>query len=325
MNRLKFVFAGLMIASPSVALAEGEVEAGASATVEGEVAADPNATATGDGSTGGAMPVVMSAAGWSKSAIDRPYFRPTGKITAGGDLSIVKFSIPDPTGMGGGFSATLDFITLRGAYAVTDQLSVGLNYALSLGLGDGDFEAAGPLTLWGGYQIKHDSKLSVAATGAFSIDVDNTDTKAIGVGLGVRYNVAPKIGVFTGNPYGPGAIGGSGFGGLAGALFGGGHLSIELNGADMAPSPITFGIPVGAMFQATPELNINVTTSLGTIAINEDAGDSVFIGADFFSLGVGGMFAVNDMIDATFNLGLPDLKEAQFDLYVITVGARAHL
>jgi hypothetical protein len=322
MNRLKFALASIMIASPAVALAQGEGEAEPPA--EGSEV-DPNAGGDMGASTGGEMPTTMSTSGWSKSAIDRPYFRGTGKITAGGDLSILKVSFPDPTGMTSGASFTLDFITLRAAYGVTDQISVGLNYALSLGLGDGDFEAAGPLTLWGGYQIKHDAKLSLAATGAFSIDVDDTDTKAIGLGLGVRYTVAPKIGVFTGAPYGPGAVGGSGFGGAAGQLFGGGHLSIELNGQDLAPSPITFGIPVGAMYQATPELNINVSTNLGSIAINEDAGDSVFFGADFIPLSIGGLFAVNDMIDATFNLALPDLKEDQFDVFVITVGARAHL
>jgi hypothetical protein len=212
---------------------------------------------------------------------------------------------------------------------VTDQISAGLNYAMTLGLADSDFAADGPLTLWGGYQIKHDAKMSVAVTAAFSIDVGETDNKAIGAGLGFRYTVADKIAVFTGAPYGPGPVGGSGFGGPLGALFGGGHLSVSL--ADMGP--ILFDLPVGAMFQATPELNINVSTQLASIALSnspyfDDMGEekaaSIF-GADLIPLSIGGLFAVNDMIDGVVNFNLPDLKDAGFDFFVVSVGARAHL
>jgi len=321
--RLKFVLAGLL--ASGTAFAEG---------TEPDPNAAPPADGTGGGGgemggdmNGGNMSVDAGMTGkagmWPRSAIARPYFRETGKITAGGDLSILSVSSTDM--MGNTASLMFDFITLRGAYAVTDQISVGLNYALSLGLTDTDFALDGPITLWGGYQIKHDDKLSVAATAAFSIDTGDSDNKAIGAGLGVRYTVADKIAVFTGSPYGPGPVGGSGFGGPLGQLFGGGHLAIGINGADMAPSPITFDIPVGGMFQATPELNINVTTNLATIAINEDAGDTVIIGADFFTLNIGALYSVNEMIDVVGGFSLPDLKEIGFDAYVFSAGARAHL
>jgi hypothetical protein len=330
MHRLKFVLAGLLIATPAFAQpeegapVEGEAEAGAEVGAEASVGMED-----GTPPVEGAGDAAMFAA-WGKSAIDRPYFRAKGKMTVGGDLNLLKISFPDPTGMGAGFSATVDYITLGGAYAVSDQISVGALYAVSLGLGDGDAEFVGPLALWGGYQIKHDAKMSVAATGAFAVNLDDTDQKGIGLGLGLRMNVAPKIGLFTGAPYGPGAVGGSGFGGgPLGGLFGsGGHLNISL--ADMGP--ITFDLPVGAMFQATPEMNIHVTTTLASIALSNspyaDADgekSAIIIGADYFPLTVGGLFAVNETIDVTAGLALPDLKEAQFDLFIFSVGARAHL
>jgi hypothetical protein len=314
---------GTLIATPAFAqdpppVVEGEASAGATtegATMEG------TATTTTDANAA----IVGGTAFWPQAAVDRPFMRPKGKITAGGDFNLLRISGE----MGEGL--TLDYITLNAAYGITDQINVGLLYAVTLGLGDGDAEFVGPLSLWGGYQIKHDVKMSVAATGAFAVDLDNTDNMGIGLGLGFRYMVTPKIGVFTGGPYGPGPVGGGGFGGgPLGGLFGpGGHLNISL--ADNGP--ITFDIPVGAMFQATPQLAIHAMTGLASIALSnspytDDMGEeksAIIFGADYIPLSIGGLFAVNEMIDVVANFNLPDLKEAQFDLYIFSIGARAHL
>lgn len=153
---------------------------------------------------------------------------------------------------------------------------------------------------------------------------------AIGAGLGVRDTVAPKIAVFTGQPYGPGAVGGSGFGGpLLGQLLGGGHLSNSL--ADMGP--ILFDIPVGGMFQAPPELNVNLTTTLASIGISNsryanDMGEekaAFLFGADYIPLALGGLYSMNEMIDLTASSSLFDLEEIGFDVFAFSVGARAHL
>ena len=337
MNRLKLalIAGGALFATP--VLAQDATDPNAGTTMEGETPADPTmgGDMTGmDGTTptDGTAPAVDATAGtatgmWPKAAIERPYYRAKGKSSAGADLSLLK--IADPTGMGDG--ATIDFITLHGSYGITDQISAGLDYALSLGLGDGDFEAAGPLTLWGGYQIKHDAKMSVAGSAAFSVDLDDTDNMAIGLGLGLRYSVAPKIAVFTGSPYGPGAVGGSGFAGgpFANLFGGGGHLSISL--ADSGP--ILFDLPVGGMFQATPELNIYAMTSLASIALSnspyrDDMGEekSAFIfGADYIPLTLGGLYAINEQIDVTAGFALIDLKDVGFDVFTFTAGVRAYL
>jgi hypothetical protein len=145
----------------------------------------------------------------------------------------------------------------------------------------------------------------VAATADFAVNLDDTNDMSISAGLGVRYMVAPKIGVFTGAPYGPGPVGQ--------------HLSISL--ADSGP--ITFAIPVGGMFQATPELNIHAMTELASISISNSS--TTIFGADYIPLYLGGLFAVNKNIDVQAEFGLPDLENSQFDLFTFTVGARYHV
>lgn len=310
--------------------AGGEAGAEAGATVEAGAGVDAGAAGAEAGAAVDAGAEVTAGVGmWPKAAIERPFFRAKGKITVGGDFNLLAASFSD--GMGGSGSLTLDFITLGGAYAITDQISAGALYGISLGLADGDFAADGPLALWAGYQIKHDTKLSVAATGSFAIDLSETENKGIGIGLGLRYAVAPKVAVFTGGPHGPGPLGGAGLGGgpLSGLFGPGGHLNISL----AESGPITFDIPVGGMFQATPELAIHALTTLASIGISNspyvnDMGEekaAIIFGADYIPLSVGALYAASDMLDVMVNLNLPDLKEAQFDLYIVSVGARAHL
>lgn len=337
MNRLKLavIAGGALFATPVLAQdadpamggdMSGDMSAGGETGMEG---APMEGTPT-EGTPTEGMPTDTTATAapgmWPKSAVDRPYFRSKGQASAGADLTLLHADFG-----GLGEASTIDFITVHGSYGITDQISAGLDYAFSLGLGDGDFEAAGPLTLWGGYQIKHEPKMSMAATAAFSVDTDNTDNMAIGLGLGLRYSVAPKIALFTGSPYGPGAVGGSGFAGgpIANIFGGGGHLSISL--ADSGP--ILLDLPVGGMFQATPELNIYAMTSLASIGLSNspyvnDMGEeksAIFFGADVIPLTLGGLFAVNEKIDVTASFALVDLKEVGFDLFTFAAGVRAYL
>jgi hypothetical protein len=201
-------------------------------------------------------------------------------------------------------SATFDYFSLNAAYGISDQLNVGLAYAFTLGLADSDFELAGPLTLWGGYQISHTPKLSLSATAGFTVNLNDTDDMGIAAGLGAKYLLSPKLALFTGAPYGPGPVGN--------------HLQIDL-GED---GPITFAVPVGVQFQATPQLNAFVNTELATISISNS--DSIFFGADYIPLGVGGLFAVNHNIDVAASFNLFNLKENAFDIYTFTIGARWH-
>jgi hypothetical protein len=306
-QRLKSVLIGssLLFAAPALAqdatvsgdatATTGDGTVSADANANGTVAADPNASVT---ATGNAM-----MGWWPMAAIDRPYMRGKGKITAGLDYGLAKASV---TVAGMTASATLDALNVTAAYGVSDQINVGLGYGVPLGVaGDNDFNAAGSLDLWGGYQIKQDPKLSLAATADFNVDLDDTNNMEINAGLGLRYAVAPKVAVFTGAPYGPGPVGQ--------------HLSISL----ATDGPITFAIPVGAMYQATPELNINVMTQLASISISNS--ETTIFGADYIPLNLGGLFAVNKNIDVQAEFGLGDLENSGFDFYTFTLGARYHV
>lgn len=312
MHRLKFVFAGLLISSPALAQdapVEGEASVDADVNAEvntGEMApADPNATGTVD--------ATMAVS--TKSAIDWSLLMPTGKIGVYGGYSIAKFSFTDPT-TGASASFTGDAFGVGAGYGVNDKITVGGQYAFTPGIiGDGDSEIKGELGLFGQFDIKTDDKLHLTGSAMFAIDLcggidamgDCSSAMGITAGLGARYKLAPNMAVFTGAPYGPGPVGQ--------------HLSISLEDGNAA----SFSLPVGFMFQATPELNINAQTSLGTIAFNDAAGDSAFFGADFIPLSIGGLFAVNDMVAVEASFNLPDLKEAQFDLFIFSIGARLRL
>ncbi len=312
MHRLKFVLAGLLFTTPALAqdaTVEGEASAGASV----EAGAEVNAGAEGGASMEGSASAEVTAMVNSKSAIDWRLLPNKGKIGAYGAFSVLRLSFDD--GMGNSASATADGFGIGAAYGITDKIAVGAQYAVTLGLFDADSEFAGPLDIFGQFDIMTDDKLHLTASADFEFDLcggrdtmgDCVSSKAIHAGLGARYKLTPKMAVFTGAPYGPGPVGQ--------------HLSISLEDS----GPISFSLPVGFMFQATPELNINAQTSLGTIAINDSAGDSAFIGADFFALSLGGLFAVNEQIAVEASIALPDLKEIGFDIMVFSVGARLRL
>lgn len=306
-QRLKSVLIGssLLFAAPALAQ-DATVSGDASATTgDGTVSADANANANVNADPNASVSATgnVMMGWWPTSAIDRPFMRGKGKITAGLNYGLGKASV---TVAGMTSSATSDGMNVSAAYGVSDQINAGLSYGVPLGVaGDNKFTAAGTLDVWGGYQVKHDTKMSLAATADFSVNLDNTDAMAINAGLGFRYMVAPKIGVFTGAPYGPGPVGN--------------HLSISL----ASNGPITFAIPVGGMFQATPELNVHLMTQLASISISNSS--TTIFGADYIPLNLGGLFAVNKNIDVQAEFGLADVENSQFDLFQLTLGARYHV
>ena len=312
LKKLLPLSAGLLVAAgANTAFADDEAAAAADATVTtggGEAGMDANATA-GGGASGG-----MVAGFWTKEQVTRPLVLRKGKLGAYGNLYSLRFSSPPVPPATTGTSATAEGLLVGAGYGVTDKITAGANYAFSLH----DFEIKGPLTLYGNMELVNDGKLSVAASASLLINLGGSSTtETILAGLGVRYLVAPKIIVFTGGGSFPGTTlsFGDAYGPLAGSPSGQ-HLSIGLND----PAPIGFDIPVGAGFQATPELYVGVSTSIGHIGIKDS--DSAFFGADFIPLNVGALFNVNNNIDAGAFILLPDLKEIQFDLTFIGIGAR---
>src|SRR5262249_20655545 len=139
----------------------------------------------------------------------------------------------------------------------------------------------GPLAIFGMFQIMHSSKMSVAVTADFTADLCGSidmmgncnTTKSIHAGLGAKYQVAPKMAVYTGNaPFGPGPVGQ--------------HLAISLE----SNGPITFSLPVGFAMQVTPQvLGWVQTTLFGAYISNAPSGADSFrvIGSDSTMGGIG--------------------------------------
>jgi hypothetical protein len=313
MNRLKIALAGLLFAAPAFAQGDGTdpnaggttgTEAGAGVEVGagvGGTGMDANATTTQTAGT-----VV-----WSRVLIDRPYTMSTGKVGAYAGYNIGKITIVNPLDPTMSISGTFDGLGVGAGYGVTDKITVGGQYGFGTGIvGDNEFAIdEGSLGLFGNFRIVHDGKLFITASADFDLDLCGSQdmdgcvlTKGINAGLGARYNLSPQMAVFTGAPYGPGPIGQ--------------HLSISLE----SDGPITFSLPVGFMYQATPELNVHLTTSLATIEIANSG--NAFFGADFIPIGVGALYSINRNLDVVGMFNLPDAKEAGFDLYSVMFGAR---
>jgi hypothetical protein len=206
-------------------------------------------------------------------------------------------------------STTSEGLALVGGYGISDKLEVGGSYAFALN----EFEIKGPLTLFGNFNLTNDGKLAVGAGAGLVLDFNGTDITtgnsqtdvALVAGLGVRFKLAPKFAVFTGNPWAPGLLGD--------------HLKLGLSGDETK----SFSIPIGFAMQATPELFAYISTNLATILISDPGMgvDRVSLISDVTPLSLGAWFALATNIDVGGSVIFPDLQNAG-DFWAITVGAR---
>jgi hypothetical protein len=302
MTRLSKVLiaAAAMIAVPlQTAFAEGEGEEAPPA--EGTDGA-PVEGAGGDAAptppdAGTEAPVGNAGAGVAVSSIiDRPLTLRKGQLAAHADILIAHLSISI---LGMTASSTSEGLALGAGYGVSDKLTVGGSYSFTLN----EFEIKGPLTVYGAFGLADSGKLAVSAGADLSVNFASDNALAIHAGLAVRYKLAPKFALFTGNPYTPGPAGQ--------------HLSISLEDGGAK----TFSLPVGFAFQATPQLYAFAGTNIATILLSDPGmGDRVTFIGDSIPFNIGAFFNVNKNIDAGGSFQT-DLKGVG-DFYVITLGAR---
>lgn len=292
LSKLLFTAAALCAAPVGIASAQDAAPDG-----------DGTTPATGEAAPPAADPAAPAAAGdatgmWPKSIIDRPITLLKGKVGAGADLTILHASVTVGTVTA---SATSEGLHVGGGYGVSDKLTVGGDYSFALH----DFEIKGPLTLYGAFSLTHSDKLTVGASADITLGLGNDPvTETIHAGLGVRYKLAPKFAVFTGNPWTPGVLGQ--------------HLSIGLNSG----AAKSFAIPVGFAFQATPELFAYASTNIATILLSDPGmGDRVSTIADFTPVNIGAWFNLNKNLDVGGSLVFPDIQHAG-DFYGINLGVR---
>jgi len=270
----------------------------------------PPEDATGTPPPDGSTPAVEQTApgGWPSSIIDRPLVLMKGKLGAHVDLLIAHASV---TILGMTASSTSEALVLGAGYGVTDKITAGASYGFTLN----EFEIKGPLTVYGDMSLTDNGKLAVAASADLTADLGGQTFDSMGVassstelsihaGLAVRYKLAPKMALYTGNPYTPGPSGQ--------------HLNLGLSDG-LAKS---FSIPVGFAFQATPQLYAFAGTNIATILLSDPGmGNSRVVSyGDTIPFNLGGFFNVNKNIDAGASFQT-DFKGVG-DFYVITVGAR---
>jgi hypothetical protein len=271
---------------------------------------------------GTAPAVVPAGAAMGTEMISQPMTLAASKMSVYGHLDLVHFSSP-AVGMVPSSSVTSEGVDVGFGYGVSDKLTVGATYAFALH----DFEIKGPLTLYGTYSLYNKDKLTVAASANLTFDFDSTDAMGntsvdttLNAGLGVRYLVAPKIAVYTGGTptagSGPSVAGAvPAFTPTQGGILGQ-HLTIGL----YSDAPITLDLPIGAAFQATPQIFLWVNSSIGHIKISNSA--NAFLFADFIPINVGANYMASKNLEVEAYLSLPDVENSQFDLLFFGIGAR---
>ena len=224
--------------------------------------------------------------------IDTPYVAPARSASAYGAFDLVHTSLTDDaTGMTVGF--TTEDLQLGGAYGITDRFTAGLQYGFPIAGDDVDRKRfQGPLAAYAMFSILHGDRLVLAATADFTADFCGTDNlsggcaiaSAIHAGVGLRFEVAPELAIYSGDPIGPGPIGHQ----LA--------ISLQRGG------PVTFDIPVGGELQATDHIFAYVQTDLVRFNLANNGPDAAsVIGSR--ALGVPLAVGMFDALDARLHLG----------------------
>ncbi len=230
-----------------------------------------------------------TAGSWSMSIIDRPLNLLKGMIRVDADLGILKINIPAIPPATSGSSLTGVALGVGAGYGISDKLEAGVSYAISLK----EFEAKGPLSLYGLFNLVHSDKMRISAGASFGYNLAS-EKIGIGAGLAFQYHLAPKMMVFM-TPT---------------------HLSIGLD-----PTVAAINLPVGFGFQATPNIFAYAETNLFDIGLKPSG--SAFIFADRTPLTVGGSYSPSNKMDLGASINASNLPDIA-DLFVITVYARLY-
>jgi hypothetical protein len=258
-------------------------------TPSGDSTTTTDPTTTSDPNAGSTPGVSASSSGavdgmWPMQIIDRPLTLNQGMIGATGEIGAAHISL----GMLG--SATSEGLNVQGEYGVSNQLTVGAGYGITLH----DFEAKGPFDVHALFRLAH-GKLKAAADARFGYDL-NSQNGDISLGAQVAYNVAPTFAVFTG----------------------GDQLDIGAIRTMSAPVPITLAVPVGVELQATPNLFVYADTTLATFGLSNSS--NVYI-SDATPATIGAFYSPTNKLDVGVAASFLDLQNAG-DFWAVLVTAR---
>ncbi len=242
---------------------------------------------------------------WSDLLLDNGLVLPKDDLGMYGDMLIVRTSVvepPVPPATIGATSRDTAFALLGGAgYGVTPELTIGGEYQLPLGDAKGAFPNAGALTAYAGYSALRDDKMALVLGGDLNFDFSNGTTPTLHLGASLRYKVAPKLAVYTGNVVAPGPYGRQ----LAIGLKSGAASALDL--------------PIGLAVQASPKLFAWVQTSLAHVKLANTANAILF--ADVIPLQLGALYRATKDVDVGGFLDFPDLENVG-NVFAIGVMAR---
>ena len=257
-------------------------------------------------------------ADWPLAINDRPLILAAGKFEIHGGIPFATSSTTNA--MGVTTSSTSELLAVGATYGVAPKIEVGADYALRI---NPDASAKGFLDFHAGYLALHSGKLDVAFLAGISLlfqdGVDamgmaTTNTFAsLQLGAAVRYQIVPKISIFTGNPGTP-----NGLPGFLTFVFPpvGYQLSIGINNS----GPAYLALPVGVGLQATPNIYAFLATNIATIKLANSSNSVIF--SDAIPLAVGGFYSMPKLdVGVQFS---DDLKNAG-DLFILQLVARYYL
>ena len=178
--------------------------------------------------------------------------------------------------VGTGFSSDTEFAApelsiggLWGAsYGITNDLSVGVSYDMGL---KGDNAGKGSFGLGGGYTYYAEGALILTANAGFSYDTVANEAGDLSIGSWVWFNAMPWLAIIS-----PGLT---------------------------DPNAVAVALPVGVGFQASPELFVQVDTTLATFSLEEN-GVNTFIGADVTPLDLTVYFSPTNQWDISAGAGV---------------------
>lgn len=236
--------------------------------------------------------------------IDNPYVEPAELSSVYGSFYVDHDSLVDAvTGTGEGF--TTEGLGAGFGFGASDRLTLGLQYSAPL-FGDNTDEDRflGPIVPYVMYLVAHTDRLAIAATADLAFDLcGGSDlmghcnvTTALRAGVGVRYKLAERLAVYTGQPIGPSNVGQ--------------QLYVSLSGG-----PVALRLPVGLAAQASANTFAFLGLRLARINFAHGSGDAVdVVGSRALGvpLTIGGYYRLGPRLHLGLGLDL-DLAHAGDD------------
>jgi hypothetical protein len=235
---------------------------------------------------------------YPRSVIDRVLTYPAGLAVGGLDIVNSTSAFFDPA-----------IMRVLGGYGINDDLELNFAaYTFTTASGKGSIDAGV------GYKLARGAmggKLEVIGRAQLGYSLASEGLNPFALGAHVQYNVTPKICLIT-----PG-----------------GQLVIAVD----PDTAVSLALPVGVGFQATPELYVQLDTTLANIGISPSG--STFIGADSTPIAITATYNVMPPLDVLVGLALnltpPDLppvppatmgtEQSVGDTLAILVGARYYV